>query len=324
MAAPREPIVWVLQGSKTGDNAQARELARLLGYSTVLKSLAYNALHHRPNLLVGASIAHLRREEKCQLSPPWPSLVICAGKRAVPVALWIKKQSGGRTKIVQLGRPRVPLNWIDLVVTTPQYGLPPLANVIERPMPFAPSSALDEAALRNWRSRFGNLPRPWTGVLVGGRSYPLYFDENAVLSLAAQVRQAQGQGAVLVSMSPRTGDKHARKLAAAIPPPAYIHIYGESGNPHQAILALADRFIVTSDSMSMLAEVTGTGKPYEVFELPRARLALSWPAQNGLGGWLARHGLISPPRDLRKVPRSFCATNDQEIFWRIKKLMHEG
>lgn len=320
MAALEDPSVWVLQGPKTGDNAQARELARRLGRPAILKPLTYNALHHLPNILMGASVAHVQEPK---FSPPWPRLVICTGKRAVPVALWIKKQAGGRTKIVHLGRPRVPLRWIDLVITTPQYGLPTSANVIERPVPFAAPSVLDEKHLEHWRRTFDHLPKPWTGVLVGGPVFPLYFDEASVSRLAAAVKDARGQGSVLVSTSPRTGVVHARKLAGLIPPPAYIHMFGEGDNPHQAILALADRFVVTSDSMSMLAEVSETGKPFDVFELPRSRFALSWDARRGLGSWLARTGLVAPPRDLRKAPHGRQSVDDKAIVERVEKLMRQ-
>jgi hypothetical protein len=323
MAASEKPIVWVLQGPKTGDNAQARELARRLGFSAVLKPLTYNALHHLPNVLMGASVAHVRTEHRGEISPPWPKLVICTGKRAVPVALWIKNQSGGRTRIVHLGRPRVPLHKIDLVITTPQYGLPLAQNVIERPVPFAAPGILPESERETWLKRFTNLPRPWTGVLAGGQTYALRFDDKATLRLSERIKEVRGQGSVLLSTSPRTGVTQARQLASLIPPPSYVHVFGEGENPHQAILALADRFIVTSDSMSMLAEVAETGRPFEVFELPRSPFALSWQARSGLGGWLARKGLISPPRDFRKVPRTLQAINDQKIFERTEKLMQE-
>jgi mitochondrial fission protein ELM1 len=322
MAAAQVPIVWVLQGLKAGDNAQARELARRLGHAAVVKPLRYNWLHHLPNILAGASIAHVRSEQKRELRPPWPKLVICAGKRAVPVALWIKKQSRGYAKIVHLGRPRVPLDWIDLVITTPQYGLPLAGNVIERPVPFVTPATPSETELAGWRRQFCHLPRPWTGVLVGGSVFPIYLDDKAIARLATRIRTAQEErGAVLVSTSPRTGVSAARKLTQLIPPPAYLHVFGEGDNPHHAILALADRFIVTSDSVSMLAEAAGTGKPIEIFELPRSKLAVSWEARRGLGGWLARNGIISPPRDLRKLSRQGQSLDDEAIFHRIEELM---
>jgi mitochondrial fission protein ELM1 len=250
--------------------------------------------------------------------------VICAGKRAVPVALWIRKQSEGRTKIIHLGRPRVPLHRIDLIITTPQYGLPRSANVIERPMPFASPQILRTEEMAIWQRRFAELPRPWTGVLVGGSAFPLFLDDSAISRLASRISEMREQGSVLVSTSPRTGAGQAEKLAGLIKPPAYVHVFGNGDNPHQAILALADRFVVTSDSVSMQAEAVETGRPVEVFELPRWRFAPSWQGRSGLGAWLAVNGVISPPRDPGKVLRHSPVFDDAAIFARIHKLMRES
>jgi len=41
-------------------------------------------------------------------------------------------------------------------------------------------------------------------------------------------------------------------------------------NPYQGLLALADRFLVTCDSVSMIADASLTGRPAEIFRLPIA------------------------------------------------------
>jgi uncharacterized protein len=66
---------------------------------------------------------------------------------------------------------------------------------------------------------------------------------------------------------------------------------------------LADRFIVTAESISMLAEACGTGKPVAIHELPRRAAYPAWSGERGLGRWLARTGLASPPRDPQAVVR---------------------
>ena len=45
-----------------------------------------------------------------------PDLVITAGRRLSCVALWIKQASGGRTRIVLIGKPRGGAPEFDLVV----------------------------------------------------------------------------------------------------------------------------------------------------------------------------------------------------------------
>ncbi|NJM28954.1 MAG: hypothetical protein HC855_01375 [Rhizobiales bacterium] len=150
--------VWVLQGARTGDNAQAAELAHRLSLSFEIKPLTYNLLHNLPNILLGESAASVGAGKE-SLRAPWPDLVIATGKRAAPVARWIKRQSGGRAKLVHLGRPRAPLEAFDLVVTTPQYGLPPAENAVVAPLPFATPRPSDLVQIATWQAEWEYLPR---------------------------------------------------------------------------------------------------------------------------------------------------------------------
>ena len=52
----------------------------------------------------------------------------------MPVARWIKSQSGGETKLVRIGHPRIDPGLFDLVVTTRQYPVPPGDNVVLLPV----------------------------------------------------------------------------------------------------------------------------------------------------------------------------------------------
>jgi hypothetical protein len=160
--------------------------------------------------------------------------------------------------------------------------------------------------LAHWRETFAPLPRPWIGVLAGGARAPYRFDAPAALALARQADAIAGRlgGALLVSTSPRTGAAQGRALAAAISSPAHINLWQPGAkSAHQAILTLADRFIVTCESVSMLAEACRTGRPVAIHELPRYRGYPAWSGEHGLGRHLARAGLTSPPRDPGAVVR---------------------
>jgi mitochondrial fission protein ELM1 len=276
----KPPIVWVLLGHRAGDRAQLLALANALGWPFETKEMVYTGRHYLPNLLQKESTLTLDPSSAAQLLAPWPDLVLDCGKRSVPVARWIKKQSGGRTRLVHLGRPWGAFDWFDLIVTTPQYRVPPRANVQINAVPMnRPSqSALDEGAAQ-WRERFGHLPRPWIGLIAGGRAAPYVFDTEAARrlgSLASAVAQNAG-GSLLVTTSPRTGAAEAEALRAAISAPAFIHVWTPNSpeNPYHGILALADELIVTGESASMLAEACSTGKPVGIFDMPRQPGALT-------------------------------------------------
>lgn len=295
-------LVWVLQGARAGDNAQGRALAERLGAACVLKRLVWSPFHLLPNALAGAGLAAVDRERSDSLSPPWPDAVIAVGRRTAPVAVWIKRQSEGATRLIHLGRPRFPLDRFDLVITTPQYALPDGPNIVKALLPLTAEGAAPDKDV--WQSRFSQLPRPWTGVLVGGATFPFHLGHAEALTLAEALRahHLRVGGSLLVSTSPRSGPDAASILSDAVGSRGYVHRWTQGGgNPHRFILSEADRFIVTEDSASMLAEACRSRKPVEIYPLPRSRLAPGWQGESGLAAYLGRTGLLSPPRNTRKL-----------------------
>ncbi len=317
-AADRTVRAWLLTGARAGDNAQVLTLARWLAdrledsgiaLQTEEKRLSYNALRVLPNILLPAAPMVLSALARRKITPPWPDLVIGVGRRSVPVARWIQRQNPS-CRVVWLGRPRAPLGWFDLLLTTPQYGLPEDApNIVMLDLPPALAPERDERELARWRERFAHLPRPWIGVLVGGARWPVLFDASDAgrLGEAVERMRAKVGGSWLVSTSPRTGIRQARALREVLSPPGWFHFWRKDGrpenNPHRAILALADCFVVTADSASMIAEAVRSGRRTYLFRLRRSPLAPRWRARRGLARWLAIRGILSPPRDMNALAR---------------------
>lgn len=300
-------VVWVLQGPRAGDNAQAHALASRLDAEVICKHLAFNTLSLLPNLLLGTSVSSLETESRMGLAPPWPDLVIAIGKRSAPVALWIKRQSRGQTKAVHLGRPRTSLSAFDLVITTPQYGLPPAANVIEIPLPFAASRNVAAHDLTAWRLEWTNLRRPLIAVAIGHAKFPLKLGrrEARLLGQRLNALAEQMQGSLLLIASPRSvPDVIARIEAELSAPHVAYRTFDPQRNPYPAALADCDRFVATSDSISMISELISTGKPVDVFELPDRKLRLKWRASAGFSAWLSRNGVLQPPRDVSGMVRA--------------------
>jgi mitochondrial fission protein ELM1 len=311
MASETKKVVWVLQGARAGDNAQAAELAARLDAAVVLQPLDFTARHLLPNWLLGASLSHLTPESAARLQPPWPDLVIATGKRTAPVSLWIKAQSGGRSKTVHLGRPRAPLAGFDLVISTPQYGLPRDGNVVELPLPFATPRAVPEQVVAQWRDAWRDLPRPLTAVAIGQGKFPLRFGPAEIATLARLLNDdvARHGGSLLLLASPRTGATVVATLARALRVPhVAFERFERDRNPYPAALLLADRFVVTSDSVSMLSEALNTGKPVSAYRLPVARGHFSWSGERGVMAALARQGVLMPPRNVPAIVDSLVAS----------------
>ena len=104
----RAPRIWVVSGYRAGENTQVSALAERLGCAWLRKDLEFNSLAGPIGLARMVSRSGLESERSSILAPPWPDLVISAGLKNEPVCRWIKRQSGGRTRLVFLGRVWAP------------------------------------------------------------------------------------------------------------------------------------------------------------------------------------------------------------------------
>lgn len=320
-AKANEPHVWVLLGKGAGGNAQMIALAEALGWPYETKHLAYNILNLCPNVLLGGTSVSLRRKRCSPLQPPWPDLVIAASRRSAPIAQWIRKRSAGHTRLVHLLHAQAPLHRFDLIITLPQYRLPVRPNVLHLtgPLNRVDPQRLEQAAAR-WAPQLRHLPRPLTALLVGGNSSSYTLDPVTARRLGRQASRyvRETGGALLLTTSPRTPQGAVQELFEAVDCQAYRHVWRpqDPDNPYLGFLRLADRFIVTADSASLVIEACATGKPVAVFYWP-SRQRRRRPDRHGGGRlqsvrrwWshvvfegLVYWGLFKPARDFTAYHR---------------------
>jgi uncharacterized protein len=288
--------IWVLECHRAGDRAQSIGLAHALGWPFELKRIVHRWYEFVPNMLIEGRLIGVDRQRSSPLLPPWPDLVISAGRQNENVAKWIRRQSAGRTRIVLVGRGWTRPGRVDLVVATPQYRLKPHPNLLINELPLHILDLTEQArAATQWAPRWAGLPRPWIAVLVGGSSGPYLFDAVTAERLgheASALANSVG-GSLLITTSSRTRPTVVPALRAAVSAPAFLHEWqrGQADNPYQALLALADRFVVTGDSMSMLAESAGASKPVQIFEFGSGLVPMHgpWSARiesHAWGRWL--------------------------------------
>src|SRR6202011_3886611 len=128
------------------------------------------------------------------------------------------------------------------------------------------------ARLAAERARFpalAMLPRPILSLLIGGanKAYRLTLRRlGEIADAVAGVLRAQG-GSALVTTSRRTGAAGIGLLRGRLwnLPTAIWDGGGE--NPYFAYLALADAFMVTADSVSIISEAAATGNPVHTLDL---------------------------------------------------------
>jgi mitochondrial fission protein ELM1 len=285
---------WAITDGAAGNERQALALARALALAPRVLRIRlrqpWDAL--APRLLAGATWA-IRDEQGAALAPPWPDLAIGCGRRAALATRLLRECSAGRTRTAQILDPRIDSRAFDLVIAPAHDGLSG-DNVIRS---IGALNPVDHAWLADGRTRFAQLaalPRPRTTVLVGAsnRAQPLdraYF--SALLDRLEAWHVSDG-GSFLVSVSRRTPRNVAAALRAAFAkmPGLFWAGAGDGENPYAGLLAWADRFVVTPDSVNMLSEACATGKPVYTYA-PRA-----------IGGKLARfHAELAASGHLRDI-----------------------
>jgi hypothetical protein len=289
-AGSRAPRTWLVLGEKAGDNAQVRAIADALPWPCETRRIAMQERWRFGKPRVRASIEHVDRAASDPLEPPWPDLVITIGRRLSSVALWIGEQSGGATKLVLIGWPRRLAQRFDLIVASAQYRGGERPNVVRLALPLMRvDRAAVESAARTWAPRLASLARPLTAVLVGGPTKPVIFDAAQARALIERAAAVADGGTLYVTTSRRTPPALVEAIAACLPPGAQLYRFGADAadNPYLGLLGCADRFVATSDSITMMVEVARLGRPLAVHVLPPRRR------------WLRR---FASHRDLEAVP----------------------
>jgi mitochondrial fission protein ELM1 len=294
LAAVRGRTGWIISDGKAGHEAQCRGVFDAMG-------LDYEVKHIRPGRLQRALAPYVpvaRAERFGQpgsaFAPPWPDFAIAAGRLTAPYIRALKPLAGRSTYTIILQDPKVPLSTADLFwmpAHDPKRG----ANVVTTtvaPHGFSPARL---ASLRETAPPAGflSVPRPWAAVLVGGNGSSYHFTDADQRRFAAALRAMAGLGAgLLITPSRRTPPSLVSAIAQATTDfPRFIWD-GSGDNPYPAMLARADRFVVTADSINMSGEPAVTGRPIHVF-MP----------SGGSGKFqrfheaLARHGVTRPLPD---------------------------
>ncbi|MGD8631569.1 MAG: ELM1/GtrOC1 family putative glycosyltransferase [Gammaproteobacteria bacterium] len=311
------PVVWLIDAYRQGERAQVRALVQALGWPSEIKQLNYRKFDLITHLLPGGSLRGIQRASRASLQPPWPDLVVSCGVRNEPVCRWIRAQSGGACRYVHIGRPWADPALFDLVITTPQYRVPDRENVVRNELTLhqVSESRMAQGAVE-WEGAWRDLPRPLIAVLVGGNSGPYTLGPRAAGRLgreASKLARDSG-GALLVSTSSRTPARATCALREALDAPHYWHVWQPAGgpNPYWGMLGLADRFIVTADSIAMLSEACATARPVDMFDLGGMRDGVDPPRDFRLGGLLYRAlmnwGWTPLTRDISLVHKALVAS----------------
>jgi mitochondrial fission protein ELM1 len=259
---------WWITTGEAGFRTQARGLAEAAAPGAQEKTIGLAApWSWAPAALWRLTLMGLDRTRD-RLSPPWPDLVVSCGRRAAKAAIAVKRASGGRTLAVHIQNPLAPLREFDLVIAMAHDGVDgPNVMTIDTALHDVTAASL-AAAAEAWRGRFADLPRPLTGVLLGGSTRRHPFRAEQAADLARRLGAVREGGGLAITPSRRTPEAVKAVLRHAFEGDPGVYLWdGRGDNPYRGILALSDRLVATGDSVSMVSEATASGRPVAVLDL---------------------------------------------------------
>ena len=254
------PRIWLLIGYRKGDNNQLFALAEALGLPFETRTTLSGRLAPFLTRLFPVGIAHVHASCRRWLVPPWPDVVIGVGRRTVPVARWIRKRSGGRTRLIRVGNPRARNSLFDLVITTRQYPVRAGDNVVTLPLAMSRFRAPPEPTVEE-RAWLEARPRPHLLLSLGGTAPMWRLDIPALRAAAVELgARARALGGTLIVIgSPRTPAEAIDTVNEALADCSSFRF--AEGVRFAVLLNDADEQFVTADSISMISEAVMTGKP---------------------------------------------------------------
>lgn len=277
--ATAAPVIWVLGGDKLGDNSQLLRAVSAMGLPYQFKTISLKPGAEKRRLTIRPSIAHVDEALSCKLAPPWPDLVVTVGRHLSCVALWVKQQSGGHSKIALFNAPRGRNADFDLILVPSLYEIEDGPNVLRYQFPL---TALDPQTIKSAAAAERPAGGPLHVLLLGGPTRDLTLDPATALAILGSMRQGHARGGrIQIVTSRRTPPQVVDALAAQLLPGESLYRWraNDRANPYRSLLAHGDTFTVTGDSLSMLIDVTSLGKTLVIAPLPRPHSTVQWMAR---------------------------------------------
>ncbi len=256
---------WIVTEGLAGTENQCLGIAEFMGIMPLVKRIGLNQPWALLSPWLGWEQSWTFTGDP--LRAPWPDLVIASGRKSIAAARYIKRQSAGRTMVVQIQDPRTSASSFDLVAV-PHHDRLRGSNVI---VTHAAPNRITPQRLADGRADFANIfsavPYPRVGVLIGGNSKTHRLTPEIMKTLAHQLKELDRHGyGLMITTSRRTGDENLQTLKDTLKETRAFLWDGRGSNPYFGIMGWADYILVTSDSTSMISEAATTGKP--VYMIP--------------------------------------------------------
>lgn len=271
--------IWILADDRPGNYSQALGLAGEIDFEHKIVNISYGNFAILPNLFLRSSIRGLNKETKKSLSNMsyYPKVIIAAGRRAAPVSLYLKEKSGNRTKIIQIMNPGISHKKFDCIILPRHDRIKKsYTNVIRS---IGALTKINNSAIEYEVEKFSKIiktdkNKKKIALLIGGDSKNTKFDSESAKTLSDRVaRIAKNMDAeIFIINSRRTPEKAMKTIIGNLDKKKSSYQFfdfnttSKKDNPYYALIGMADYFVVTGDSVSMISEVCSLEKSVYIYD----------------------------------------------------------
>jgi uncharacterized protein len=269
---------WVIVSDRAGDARQAIALADAIGvpYRVMRAVPAGGSILHK-SVPPGCPMDFLDDRQSSRFGPPWPQFFLTVGNWPTAVALWLRARAAPRTPVVLLGRPKPrQLDQFAAIVASSQYLVPPHPAIVQMTFPPRSDAALVDNISSAMADVIARMSAPITAVFIGGATASFRLDGRFAGQFANDLNAIHRRdgGSLYIVTSARTPADVTQMLRDRLVAEAELfewRDHDQSRNPYAALLRLADRFVVTGDSVSMMIDAAAQRRPLAIAALPLRR-----------------------------------------------------
>ena len=257
---------WVITTGKAGMDVQAVGVAAALGLDYELKHVDPKGIWRLGAPWIPVAPSERFGEPGSRFAPPWPDVAISLGRGAVPYMRALRRRAGPSTFTLVMQDPKAGLGVADMIWVPEHDRLrgPNVFTTLTAPHSFTTArlSDLRQAV----PPAIAALPQPRVGVILGGKNAVYRFRNEDDARFAAALRSLGALGvSFLITPSRRTHDRLLEVVDTATRDFPRMLWDGQGPNPYGDILAHADLFVVTADSVNMCGEACASGRPVFIF-----------------------------------------------------------
>ncbi len=261
----KEFYILAILDNRIGNRNQMFAILNELNLPYKILDIKYNWFANLPNFIlqIFGGFSHVKNFDIKKIKTK-PNLILSCGRRTFPLASKLKSLFSDTTYFIHIMYPKLSLNvkGCNLIFTPFHDNVPANDHVIKTLGSPAPLEII-KIKKKNYKLK------PIISILIGGNHGKYKLKSTTINHILTETLNKLKQGSILISTSRRTPDNIINFIDKwATKNKVFKIIFhpkiNKGKNPLKEMIACADEFVVTGDSVSMVSQLCQYKKPVRI------------------------------------------------------------